>query len=71
MVLIGGSIPVRAISSNPEAELTYSPLKTARKQLKIGHVQSLRRNHQTRNPEIIERYENDCRPWEIHRGEQM
>ena len=52
MVLIGGSIPVRAVSTNPEEQASFSPLKTARRQLK-GHLNSFRQTHQKRSISMV------------------
>lgn len=58
---------MRSISSNPEERGTFSPLKTARKQLASGNVSVVRKSKQVRQRGEIEHYENDCQPWEIQR----
>jgi hypothetical protein len=72
MVLLGGSIPFRTVSSNPEESGSYSPLKSARRQLMSGNVSVMRRSRQVR-PRVgaAEVYENDCKPWEVVKGEGM
>ena len=72
MVLLGGSIPFRTVSSNPEEAGSYSPLKSARRQLISGKISVMRRSRQVR-PQVgvAELYENDCKPWEVLKGEGM
>ena len=67
MVLQGGKIPIRTITSSPTEKPTYSPLKMVRKQLRVHHRGLIRKGRTIHNPDIgrIEPDENECKPWDF------
>ena len=53
MVLQGGKIPIRTITSSPAEKPTYSPLKMVRKQLRVHHQGFVRKGRTIYSPDIV------------------